>query len=80
MPILNPLKRRRWQVAVALTLALAVYWWKPWDTPPPLDHSGPLAGWAEWGNDPGGQRFSPLTQINPGNVRFLKVAWEHWNV
>ncbi len=77
IPILNPLKRRRWQVAVALTLALAVYWWKPWDTPPPLDHSGPLAGWAEWGNDPGGQRFSPLTQINPGNVRFLKVAWEH---
>lgn len=31
--------------------------------------------WATWGRDPGGQRFSPLTSINRGNVASLRPAW-----
>jgi hypothetical protein len=31
--------------------------------------------WPNYGNDPGGMRFSPLTEINRGNVARLKVAW-----
>src|SRR5580658_9869527 len=31
--------------------------------------------WASYGHDPGGQRFSPLTDINVRNVASLKVAW-----
>jgi quinoprotein glucose dehydrogenase len=31
--------------------------------------------WPAYGNDPGGMRYSPLTQINHGNVDRLKVAW-----
>jgi quinoprotein glucose dehydrogenase len=31
--------------------------------------------WPFYGHDPGGQRFSPLSTINRGNVRSLKVAW-----
>ncbi|HTH27177.1 MAG TPA: membrane-bound PQQ-dependent dehydrogenase, glucose/quinate/shikimate family [Sphingobium sp.] len=31
--------------------------------------------WREWGRDKGGSRFSPLTQINPGNVGQLELAW-----
>jgi len=31
--------------------------------------------WPAYGNDPGGSRYSPLTQINRGNVSHLKVAW-----
>ncbi|HEY2289193.1 MAG TPA: PQQ-binding-like beta-propeller repeat protein, partial [Thermoanaerobaculia bacterium] len=31
--------------------------------------------WPAWGHDPGGQRFSPLSMIDRGNVRALKVAW-----
>jgi len=31
--------------------------------------------WPVWGHDPGGQRFSPLSTIDRGNVRSLKVAW-----
>ena len=27
------------------------------------------------GHDPGGDRYSTLTQITPANVRDLKVAW-----
>jgi quinoprotein glucose dehydrogenase len=38
---------------------------------------GPVAGWPEYGNTPGGTRHSPLTQITPGNVNRLEVAWTH---
>lgn len=31
--------------------------------------------WPTYGHDPGGERFSPLTQLTPGNVGGLKVAW-----
>jgi glucose dehydrogenase len=33
-------------------------------------------GWATYGNDPGHQRFSTLTQITPENVARLSKAWE----
>jgi quinoprotein glucose dehydrogenase len=41
-----------------------------------IDHTGPVAGWAHYGNDPGGSKYSPLTQISPANVHALEVAWE----
>jgi quinoprotein glucose dehydrogenase len=31
--------------------------------------------WPTYGHDPGGMRFSPLTEITPKNVSHLKVAW-----
>jgi quinoprotein glucose dehydrogenase len=31
--------------------------------------------WPAWGHDAGGQRFSPLAEIDRGNVRSLKAAW-----
>ena len=31
--------------------------------------------WPTYGHDPGGMRFSPLTQITPANVGQLQVAW-----
>ena len=31
--------------------------------------------WTAYGRDPGGTRFSPLTQINPGNVGRLHSVW-----
>ena len=31
--------------------------------------------WPTYGHDPGGQRYSPLKQIDPANVSKLKVAW-----
>lgn len=33
--------------------------------------------WPMFGNDQGGSRFSPLTQITPQNVSQLKVMWEY---
>src|SRR5579863_815447 len=32
-------------------------------------------GWQAYGGDPGGTRYSPLTQISPTNVDRLQVAW-----
>ncbi len=43
--------------------------------PVPLLAGGPVAGWPVYGADPGGSRYSPLTQINRENVKHLKVAW-----
>ena len=37
--------------------------------------SEPNEEWPAYGRDPGGQRFSPLTDINRQNVASLKVAW-----
>ena len=37
--------------------------------------AAPDAGWPAYGGDAGGTRYSPLTQINPGNVGDLRVAW-----
>ena len=33
--------------------------------------------WPHYGHDPGGMRFSPLTQIDRGNVGRLAVAWTY---
>ena len=33
------------------------------------------AGWPNYGNDPGGTRYSLAKQINRNNVARLKVAW-----
>lgn len=40
---------------------------------PPSDAAGD--SWPYYGHDPGGMRYSPLTQINRDNVSTLKVAW-----
>ena len=57
-------------------------------TPPPRDRENlerfnpgpPIAAAKEWptyGHDPGGERFSPLTQLTPDNVGRLKIAWTY---
>jgi quinoprotein glucose dehydrogenase len=41
----------------------------------PGQTAGTSKEWPTYGHDPGGMRFSPLTQITPQNVSQLKVAW-----
>ena len=33
--------------------------------------------WANYGNDPGGMRYSPVNKINKSNVTKLKLAWTY---
>ena len=40
-----------------------------------IDYSGPVAGWSHVGGNLGGQRYSPLTQIDRSNVGVLEEAW-----
>ncbi len=35
----------------------------------------PQNDWTTYGRDPGAQRYSPLTQINPANVNRMIEAW-----
>lgn len=37
----------------------------------------PQTGWPGYGGDPGGTRYSPLSQVNTSNVAKLKPAWQY---
>jgi quinoprotein glucose dehydrogenase len=39
-------------------------------------NSADEVGWPTYGDDPGGTRYSPATQINRANVTHLQVAWK----
>ena len=43
---------------------------------PAADNAIPEGEWPYYGHTPKGDRFSPLTQITPENVKHLKLAWE----
>jgi quinoprotein glucose dehydrogenase len=60
--------------AALLAIALAALACRPAVQVPT---GGPVAGWPEYGGNPGGTRHSPLTQITPENVSALEVAWTH---
>jgi quinoprotein glucose dehydrogenase len=45
--------------------------------PPAAKAVASPAEWPTYGHDPGGTRFSPLTQITPANVGELQVAWRY---
>lgn len=61
--------RGKWQgAALAATLALL--------GPPAAAGQSPAGtGWASYGGDPGGSRYSGATQINRKNVSGLQLAW-----
>ena len=48
-------------------------------TPSATNKPEPVANsdWQNYGNDPGGMRYSSLAQINKDNVSQLKVAWTY---
>jgi quinoprotein glucose dehydrogenase len=57
------------QLALALGLVLSC------TRSAPVDYSGPVADWPDYGGDKGGMRWSPLTQITADNVGDLELAW-----
>ena len=44
-------------------------------TPVAALHDNESGDWTNYGNNPEGTRYSPLTQITTGNVAALKLAW-----
>ena len=65
------IQRRRLGAAAAVVLAAVVATYAQSSAPAPVASKE----WPTYGHDPGGMRFSPLTQITPANVGQLQVAW-----
>src|SRR5262245_26438871 len=42
-----------------------------------IPSGGSVADWPVYGRDPGGSRYSPLSQITRENVKHLQVAWTY---
>ena len=59
---------RQWTLWVACTLCLTCV---------ARSQSVPDSAWPNYGNDAGGSRYSPLSQINRGNIGGLRVAWTY---
>jgi len=81
-----PAKRRRPILKVLLGLigasvaAYLLWLYQPWPKPPigPIVASDDAQGqWPIFGADWGGTRYSPLSQINRGNVQGLEQAWSY---
>ena len=61
------MKKVLWPLALALSLVAAA-------------PSSPQVEWLYYGGDPGGMKYSPLTDVNANTVARLRVAWQwsHW--
>lgn len=69
---------RRWSALTGLLLSLPLALFSHAAQAGAAANAKMPAGPGEWpmvGRDPGGTRFSPLTEITPANVHDLKVAW-----
>lgn len=60
---------------VIVAVGIGWYAWSNRSIHVDMDMSGPVADWIDYGNDRGGTRYSPLTQIDKSNVKHLEVAW-----
>ncbi|MAE95395.1 MAG: glucose dehydrogenase [Deltaproteobacteria bacterium] len=69
-------KENPWLAPLAIACLLALVPGCAEPPPPPLS-GGSVATWTAYGGMPGGTHYSPASQITPGNVRWLKLAWEH---
>ena len=64
-------------VVVIAVVAAGVVLWQNRPIHLDLDMSGPTAEWLDYGNDRGGTRYSPVSQITTDNVEHLEIAWEY---
>ena len=70
MAMATPLTRRRFNAGLGGAVALGALHGA-------CGRSGTAGEWPEWGREPGGTRYSPLTEIHRGNVAALQPAWTH---
>src|SRR4029453_15401944 len=57
-------------IMIFVSVAISPSYFKPAETPNSLVYD-----WPSWGGDDGGQRYSPLKQIDKTNVGRLRRAW-----
>ncbi|HKQ76367.1 MAG TPA: pyrroloquinoline quinone-dependent dehydrogenase [Blastocatellia bacterium] len=68
---------RAWVSRISIIIALVALGWRVAVTNRPVaaGDSKQESDWPVYGRDAGGSRYSPLAQINRGNVGRLKIAW-----
>ncbi len=64
-------------VLLAMTTATGALMAQRASTPPPAQAAATAGDWPTYNRDPGGTRFSPLTEITPANVGTLAIAWTY---
>jgi quinoprotein glucose dehydrogenase len=74
------MKRWMWVLPVLLAASLVAAQDRSPGAPKPREGGSRAVEWTHYGGDPGGTRHSTLTDINGGNVRQLRQAWQwkHW--
>jgi len=63
------------QILLVLSISICAALYAVFAGPAAFAQTPNGAEWPTYGNDPGGMRYSPLTEINRENVANLKVAW-----
>ena len=71
------MKRQAW-LLVAMVIVSALV--SQAQSRPPAVASAEV-DWLYYGGDPGGMKYSPLSDINTDNVQRLQIAWQwkHWD-
>ena len=62
-------------ILTAAVLLIAIIFFAGYENKVIIPLGGPLADWPAYGQNPGGSRYSSLTQITRDNVKDLQVAW-----
>jgi quinoprotein glucose dehydrogenase len=72
-------ENRAWAGGIFAVIALAAVgsWKAVTNSPVAAGAAKQESDWPAYGLDPGGSRYSPLSQINRGNVGQLKIAWTY---
>ncbi len=69
------MKKVRWRQRIALLSSFALVDAAAVTTGADPSGGGSNDDWPPYGHDPGGMRYSLLTEINRQNVSRLKIAW-----
>ena len=64
-------------ILTAAVLLIAIIFFAGYENKVTIPPGGPLADWPAYGQNPGGSRYSSLTQITRDNVKDLQVAWKY---
>lgn len=68
-----------WKLALLILTAavflIAIIFFAGYENKVATPPGGPSADWPAYGQNPGGSRYSSLTQITRDNVKYLQVAW-----
>src|SRR5215831_14514459 len=68
-----------WASVISIIIALVALgsWATVTNSPVAAGDAKQQSDWPAYGRDAGGSRYSPLAQINRGNVGQLKIAWTY---